>query len=384
MGVDNFQYGSDLIGFFVAESTYGTAVKPAAGNAFRATAITMGQPVGREHAGDRRGTRSRIERVTTRTPAQPWSVATLLRPSGSAGTAPDIGDLLKHAFGTETVSGGTSVTYSLLKDPTALSGTLYRQLSDIHEFVYGAVVQSFTMRWTGDGFVICEFSGVGKEFGRTGNDAANGTGAAATALVVDDADFFSVYSIIKIDTDDNSSAGYQVTAIDHSTQTLTITPAATWSDNDTVTPFLPSGTFAGSPLFGTDGSLSLDNGSSTIKHVGGSLTVNTGIDLLNEEYGDSSAADVVVPSMREVSMSLDFLVRKDETHLISEFRRKVQKDIKVTIGSTAGSILTINGNVAELDPQQLSSPDSEMVRYSADVTLLASSSLEDEVDLVFT
>ena len=48
MGVDNFSYGSDLVGFVKAESTYGTAVKPAATDAFRATSISLGAPVGRE------------------------------------------------------------------------------------------------------------------------------------------------------------------------------------------------------------------------------------------------------------------------------------------------------------------------------------------------
>ena len=104
MGVDNFSYGSDLVGFFKAESTYGTAIKPAAADAFRATSITMGAPVGREFPGDRRNTRSRIERTITRTPVQPWSAAGILRPSGTAGTAPDIGDILKHTMGTETVA----------------------------------------------------------------------------------------------------------------------------------------------------------------------------------------------------------------------------------------------------------------------------------------
>jgi hypothetical protein len=48
MGVDSFSYGSDLVGFVKAESTYGVPIKPAATDAFRASSITMGAPVGRE------------------------------------------------------------------------------------------------------------------------------------------------------------------------------------------------------------------------------------------------------------------------------------------------------------------------------------------------
>jgi hypothetical protein len=129
--------------------------------------------------------------------------------------------------------------------------------------------------------------------------------------------------------------------------------------------------------------LSLDNGSTTITHLGGSLSINTGIDLLNTEYGSSSAADVTVPAYREVTGSLDFLVRKDEVHLFNEFRRNVQKDLLFTIGDTAGKRMSINCNVTELDPTQRDSPDADMIRYSVNFVALASSSGDDEVTLVF-
>ena len=378
MGVDNFSYGSDLVGFVVAESTYGTAVKPAATDAFRATSITMGAPVGREFPNDRRNTRSRVERTITRTPVQPFSASGILRPSGSAGTAPDIGLFLKHALGTETVSGGSSVTYSLLKDPTALSASIYRKTSDLSEAVYGAVVQNLTFNWSGDSYATWTVSGVGKDYAQTGNTLANGAGSSATALIVDDADFFSPFSVISVGSTDN----VQVTAVNYATNTLTIA-SSSWSDNDVVKPYTPSPTLAGDPLFGTAGTLSLDNGSTTITHLGGSLSINTGIDLLNTEYGSSSAADVTVPAYREVTGSLDFLVRKDEVNLFNEFRRNVQKDLLFTIGDTTGKRMKINCNVTELDPTQRDSPDADMIRYSVNFVALASSSGEDEVTLVF-
>ena len=385
MGVDTFQYGHDLVGYFVAESTFGTAVKPAATNAFRASAITMGQPVGRAFPNDYRGTRSRVERVTTRTPVQPWTAEGILRPSGSAGTAPDIGDILKHVFGTETVSAGTSVTYSLAKDLTGLSASIYRKLSSIHEGVYGAIVQEFTLEWAGDGFIRWRASGVAKGFLETGNSLADGAEAVgSTSLSVDDADFFTKYSIIQIDSDDNSGAGYQVTAIDYSSNVLTLESSTTWADNATIAPFLPDGTFTGDPLFGTDGTLSLDGGTSNINHLSGSLTLRSGADLFNQEYGTDEASDIVMPNWREVELKLDFLVREDETYLMSHMRRAVSKDIEIAIGSTAGKICTVNCNQAQLDPEPRDSPESEMVRFSTTVVPLATSSGEDELTLVFT
>ncbi len=378
MGVDNFSYGSDLVGFFKPESTYGVAVKPAAADAFRATSITMGAPVGREFPNDRRNTRSRIERTESRTPVQPWNATGILRPSGTAGTAPDIGDLLKHTLGTETVAGGSSVTYSLLKDPTALSASIYRSTTDLGEGVYGACVQTLNLTWSGDSYITWNAAGVAKDYIQTGNTLANGTGSSATALIVDDADFYTKYSVISL----ASTNDIQVTAVNYSTNTLTIA-SSSWSDNAIVKPYFPSPTLAGDPLFGTSGSLSLDNGSTTITHLGGSITVTTGIDLLNTEFGGSSATDVVVPAYREVSGSVDFLVRKDEAHLFTEFRRQVQKDVVITLGTDSGKRLKINCNVTEFDPTQRDSPESDMIRYTANFVALASSSGEDEVTLVF-
>ena len=378
MGVDNFSYGSDLVGFFKPESTYGVAIKPAAADAFRATSITMGAPVGREFPNDRRNTRSRIEQTITRTPVQPWSASGILRPSGAAGTGPDIGDMLTHAMGTATVSAGTSVTYSLLKDPTALSGAIYRSTTDLTEGVSGAVVQNLTFNWSGDSFVTWTISGIGKDYIQTGNTLANGTGSSATALIVDDADFFSPYSVISIASTDD----VQVTAVNYSTNTLTIA-SSSWSDNAVIKPYVPTGSFAGDPLFGTAGTLSLDNGSSTITHLGGSISVNTGIDLLNTEFGGSSATDVTVPAYREVTGSIDFLVRKDEVNLFNEFRRGVAKDTIITIGDTTAKRMKINCNISQFQPSQRDSPDADMIRYTANLTALASSSGEDEITVVF-
>ena len=338
----------------------------------------MGAPVGREFPNDRRNTRSRIERTESRTPVQPWNATGILRPSGTAGTAPDIGDLLKHTLGTETVAGGSSVTYSLLKDPTALSASIYRSTTDLGEGVYGACVQTLNLTWSGDSYITWNAAGVAKDYIQTGNTLANGTGSSATALIVDDADFYTKYSVISL----ASTNDIQVTAVNYSTNTLTIA-SSSWSDNAIVKPYFPSPTLAGDPLFGTSGSLSLDNGSTTITHLGGSITVTTGIDLLNTEFGGSSATDVVVPAYREVSGSVDFLVRKDEAHLFTEFRRQVQKDVVITLGTDSGKRLKINCNVTEFDPTQRDSPEADMIRYTANFVALASSSGEDEVTLVF-
>jgi len=382
MSVDNFQYGHDLVGFVQLESTYGVAVKPTASTGFRASSISMAPVVNRAIPSDRKNTRSRQERTEGKTSAT-WGMSCLVRPSGSLGVAPDIGDLLAMVFGTETVNASTSVVYTLGKDNSGDFGTIYRETSDIHEVVYGAVATDFTISWSGSGYATIDINGVGKGFTRTGHTAANGAGSTVAALVVDDLDFLGLYSIVKIGSDDNSGAGHQVTAVVHSTETATIEATHTWSDDDAVAPFLPTATLTGSPLYGTVGSVSLDGGSTTTKVVSGSVSVTTGHDLLNEEFGDSNPTDVVMAGMREVTFSLDLIVKKDETHLHSEFFRKIQKDLRITLGDTAGDIVRIDMDTCEIDPVGVEIPEEGMSRVSLSGVALASSSGEDEISMTW-
>ena len=162
---------------------------------------------------------------------------------------------------------------------TDQSMDVYRSNTDLGEGVTGAIVQNLSFNWGGDSYITWSASGVGKDYIQTGNTLANGAGSSATALIVDDADFFSPYSVIKL----GSTSDIQVTAVNYSTNTLTIA-SSSWSDNDAVIPSFPSPTHAGDPLFGTQGSLSLDNGSTTITSLSGSLSISTGIDLLNTEF----------------------------------------------------------------------------------------------------
>ena len=384
MGVDTLQYGSDKLAFFVPEASFAAVTVPAATHALRITDFSFGRPVGRADVPDRKGTRSRIERAALRTPVQPWSLSGIMRPSGSAGTAPDIGDVLKHAFGTETVSGGVSVTYSPLKDMSALSASIYGYHGGILEGVYGAVVQNFSLSWSGDDAVQWTATGVAKDYIFAGSSPANGADTTATALVVDDADFFTVGALVQIDTDDNTGAGYQVTAVDHATETLTITPAATWSDNDVVAAFVPTGTYAGDPLYTPAGSISFDNGSTTTTDLSGNLAVATGVDLINTEHGTTSASDVTNSGMRNVTATVDFLVKTDETWLAGNWRRKVVQDFIKIMGSIAGNIVTVNGNQVEIDPDAIQASDTDAARYSATLHFLATAAGENEVSVVFT
>jgi hypothetical protein len=275
------------------------------------------------------------------------------------------------------------VTYSLLKDMTGLYATIFKKLSSVYEHVYTAVCQRMEIAWGGDDLIRFTFSGQAVAKGHTAPATTNGTGSGATALIVNDLDNLgpAAFGVVTIDGDDNGGAGYQITALDHSTETATISPAATWGDADAVAPFLPSPTLTTqAPIYGVDGAVSLDGGSTTVKFLSGSITLDTGVSLLNREYGDAVATDVLL-GKRAVTVSLSMLVREDELYLQSLWDRKQSDNLRITLGDTAASLMRCNMTSVEMEPAAISTPETGESEVSVSGIAYGTSG-EDELALV--
>jgi len=382
MGFYNFEVGDDLVCFLKLQSAF-APLKAAATDAFRARTLALGDTKDRPFPGDRRGTRSRMERVEGRQPVLPWSTTVVFRPSGALGTVPDIGDLLKMAMGTETATPDTSVVYSLLKDPTALCATIYRKLTSMVELVYGAIVQRMRISWSGSDFVTIEFSGVAKAFGEAGTTTTSGTNATtgSTGVTVADADFLTAWGVVQVGDFTASGAGFQVQSVSYVGETIVLDAVVTYNTGQSVAPYLPTPTLTGNPLHAAGrATLSLDGGSTTIGHVNGYVEVSTGLDLLNEEAHTASANDVIMSAQREVSFGFELLLKKDETYRMSHFRRKVSHDLQIILGDTSGEKMQIDMNTCEIDPAPRDIPDSGPGRIPLTGVALGSSG-EDELTL---
>jgi hypothetical protein len=373
-----FQYGEEQVAYLVAESTYGVAVVPAATDAFRCSSFNITPNYDRPEVPETGATRSLQERVTGRKGCT-WSISFANRPSGTAGTPPDYHLALKHALGSYTNNASTSDVYTPLKDPSALSLSGYRLLEGVLEGFYGGVVTNVTFNWSGDDFGTITVSGEAKDMLWAGTDAADGAGSTATTLIVDDGDFFSKYAVIELD---GGASAIQVTAV--SGENLTIA-ASTWSDNDVVTPYLPAPTLAGSPLYGTDGTLSLDGGATDISHISGSLSIDTGIGLYNRGFGTASATGVVLPSPRRVSGNLSFLIEDNGNYaaLRGEAANATTQDIVVDVGTTSGSICQFDMSRCEFDAAPISD-GSGLIEASLSFTALTSTATATEDELTLT
>ena len=376
---NQFQYGEEQVGYAVAESTYGVAVVPAATDGFRVTSFDITPNYDRPEVPETLATRSLQERIAGRKSCS-FAINLINRPSGTAGTPPDYHLLLKHALGTYTNNASTSDVYTPLKDPSALSLSGYRLLEGVLEGVYGGVLSDVTFNWSGDDFGTISFSGEAKEMLWAGTSATNGTGSSATALIVDDGSFYSKYAVIDIA---GAGSAKQVSAV--TSETLTIA-SSSWSDGQVIAPFLPTATVAGSALYGTAGSLSLNGGGATINSISGSVQISTGISLANNTYGTASPSGVTLPSRRGVSGSLTFLIEDDANYakIRGETSDGTAQDIVIDVGTTSGSICRLDMSRCEFDAAPISG-GSGLIEVTVSFTALTSTATatEDEITITY-
>lgn len=373
--------------FAVAESTFGTYVKHSATNAVKLISHTFTPTYERIDRADVRQTRSLLERITGRESAQ-WSVEGYLLPSGSAGTAPDAGVFFETAMGTETV-GGSDVTYSLSSEQAlgSISLLAHDGLNDAYaEAVRGAWVDKLTIniaggeppRWSAEGgavYLITTGSG-------TTVNGAHSSSDATIQLATDEAEEISVGSIVQFGSEDNSGAGYEVTAVDLSTDIITISPglAGGLSGGEAVKPFAPSETTAGSPIAGTLGTFNVDSAAFPI--TAATIELSNEIIVVDNEAGQTGPTDYIPGPDRMVTGSLSIRVTANETIELGKRRTFVARDIDLTCGSTAGAKVQVRVQYAEFEFSNVEIPDAPEATITIPFRALGSSG-EDELTVKF-
>lgn len=218
-----------------------------------------------------------------------WSASSELR-AAALGVAPRLGIFLKAGFGTESISGGASVTYVLDKAaPRSLQ--LARYVGDgLYEVITGAWVEQIDIEMSGGGDAKVTFSGgfatYGWAFGTTVGVGGALVGASALPYKTEDKGAYGKNVHLKYHTHDNGGAGYLVTAVDDSTTppTLTVSPVleSAASEGETIAPCLPS------PTWPTETIISAVNSAFTCDSIAmgiisGKFSIKTGIHALDKE-----------------------------------------------------------------------------------------------------
>lgn len=336
--------------FLVKESTRGTLEFPDTdGSAVETIASgdgVMNQNPNFTNSSEIRNTRDVLDRFVDARPAGSWNFPTYMRPSGTAGDIPQDDVLYECFFGDKTVNDGTDVTYS--QALTKPSFSMWLKKGHTVFFAKGCTVNQLSPNVTNSGGVNQEWSGGLMWMGWCAPDALSSDAAASdTDIVVEDAKKFSVGARIYNSTtdDDNSGDGYEITAIDVDTDTLTlgtgISDSGGWSTDDVIEPFLPEGTEVGSPL--ANRTTTVDVGTDTGKTIQSlNLTLNDPVQYIEDEVSTDGHPTEYLETERDYSGTLNLYFRKADAKYFYEGFADTEIDVLIKYGDTAGKKAELN------------------------------------------
>lgn len=385
--------GRDVIIFAKEESTPGSKAFPSTDDAIFLTEEGSFRQV-RNFIPDaqRRATYSKVQRIKARLATGEWSFATYLKPSGNLGVPPECGQLLKGLLGKETVSAEQKVEYTLagINDVLPTFTIWFRQGHTVFCNV-GCVVNSGDIAIKAgnddDSIASITFSGFFMKQFRTGTDElSQAESPGATTLHVSNARKFMPGSVICVGSLNNLGSGYEVTDVDYDNNTLTISPQLedAASQGDVVKGYLPAPTEVGEPVHGRLGYVTFDEGSNPVNTpiIAATIGFNNNIRMIEDEKADVDYPHDFIRTMeRELSLSIDCYFKKDVAARWYEVDAQLEKEIKVPAGDAAGKRLRFEFPRVQLDTPELGG--TEEVVMTMPKAVLASSSFEDEVKLVF-
>ncbi len=273
----------------LAETTFDTGVAFAAGNGFDFQELSIEPSLDFSKRVSHVGTGSLQGQIEEKRGGQ-WSGTFYVAPN-AVGVAPDVGFMLEHAMGLETVVGGTSVTYSLVDTATPSSLQITRYASDeLLEHINGAWIEELEIEIAGGEEPKVTVSGGFASYGFLGQGlltlAATVEPIAETEIALESGDARRVRPgvYVKIAADDGTAnAGYLVTAVDYTTDVMTISPGlvVATSGGELITPNIPVLTVSGSIVGGINGNLSL--GAVSMNMIKSVTKLTTGIIGLDKE-----------------------------------------------------------------------------------------------------
>lgn len=374
--------------FAKKETTFGTGVKPAASDqVLIAGEGTIKQELGFITDAQKRNTFSMLSRIAGRFEPGDVSLPIYIKPSGTLGTKPEGAQLYEALFGREVVTGGTKVEYFLLRiTDTRPSLTFWFKQGHFVYMAWGCVLNQATFPIkagnSDDAVAQVNLTAFFAELRWTGTDEANETiSVAQSTLLVKDASKYSVGSYIIVGGDDNGGVGFEVTAVNIATNTLTLSPDINnVTTNDQIDPWLPAGTELGDPVHGRLGIAT--RGGVNLPLLSSEITIDNKIKMLNEEKNGLNFANRFIhANAREINVNSEIYFDADAAKFFSESSRSIQADVVVPIGDTAGKRVTLTVKNVELNSPEVTGGEEKVMRING--VAFASSSFDDELVMLF-
>jgi hypothetical protein len=227
---------------------------------------------------------------------------------------------------------------------TSPSFSLWIETDHFVQAMAGCSVTSLSLGVNNEGAVTLNFSGQGMTMIWAGTDALDGAAAGEqNDIVVADAKRYKVGAYIWNVTaeDDNSGAGYEITAIDYTTETLTLgtaLPVGGWSDGDVIKGFLPTASVIGTPVESRHTAVEIDGVAG--KFRANDWTFNVPKQYLRDEVGTEHPEDYL-EDKRDLSSTLNVYFRKEDGKYFYDGYQGNEVPIELVFGNTGGSKMAI-------------------------------------------
>lgn len=282
-----------------------------------------------------------MARFTDKVGAGQVSLSMYARPNG-LGVSPQGSALIECLLGKRTVYAGAKVDYEQIVrgKPTC---TIWAKQDHTVRFARGVVLSSCKPSLSNKGALKLDFSASCMQVGHAGTSKLTaGALEAATEITVADGRLYTVGARVWNSTksDDNTGAGYEITAIDGNDLTLAAGLAAAWDLNDVIEGYLPAGTMASKePIENRYLVVSIGGVNARLKSL--DATIDDPIKVIDDEISDDEFPADFVEDARNVSGSIGMYFRAADLAMFADAAAGAEKEIKITVGNTPGQIVEI-------------------------------------------
>lgn len=268
--------GIDTKVFVKTEATYDTFQNLAATDAISAVEVKFEPEKKLDPVKEHVGTGS-LQGMIAGQEGGKWSLSAYVKPA-AAGVAPDIGELLKAAYGQETISGGVSVTYALT-DAAKNTLQIAAHVGSEYQVASGCWVEQLELECKGNEPPLFKFSGGFARLGlaRGGTVGVAGAAGGASVVPVTAAYIYNyrIGAVVKIGTS-LGTVGHRITDVNYTTNEITVTPVldGAVTSGNAIVPYSPSMTVAGTILGGINCANTIDG--TSVGFISAKLSLKTG------------------------------------------------------------------------------------------------------------
>ena len=383
MSLTNYRaLAREIAAYFKLETTEGEFVMPAAADVVPVLGMPgVTQSTKMIDSREIIDSRSRGERSANGLEAGNMSIECYCRPSGALGTAPQESTLLEAACGLKTVNAGASVIYG----PATVKPSFSAVVKEGHmtHFVRGAKIGEVRGALNNNDYFNWNFSGQFKEAMRAGtSETIEGSTTTVLKMRAGEAALYDPGARVQVDDDDNTAAGYTISEVDTTADTITLSTALAEAPaaGAVVKGFVPTPTWSGYLIPGSEGVMTLDAAQFLPTNI--ELSINDNLSPDADEMNGEGLISCIDEGQRLVTASIQARLRRTHARFWTLARNQAQNAMLVTAGATAAKRCKISYPYAQFDSPTTDGDDLRRNMTFA-VNGMPSPALDDEYSITF-